>query len=72
MLEKIVRERYFFFSYTYNLSKSIQSNIKELVNDAQVEEVKNDEGVFWNKFDTNYVFNKNRLTFKNIDDPLLA
>ncbi len=66
MLERLVSEKAYYFSYEYNLSKSCQEILKEA--SGEVEEVKGEtEEGFWAKYNTNYIMNRSQLSLTKMD-----
>jgi len=62
-LEGLINEKCHYFSYNYNLSKTLQNNIKEVADEGETKESKGLQkkgtaGEFWDQYDETLVFNK--------------
>jgi phosphatidylinositol 4-phosphatase len=60
MIEGLVNEKSFYFSYNYNLTHTLQNNVKKVVKEEESKGLQKKGGSeeFWSQFDTNLVFNR--------------
>ena len=69
-IETLVNERSFYYSYNYNLTRSLQMNVNSVFNKDKAKEEEKDRGLqkkgnsdeFWIQYDTQFVFNRKLCT----------
>lgn len=62
LIEGLVNEKCFYFSYNYNLTHTLQKNVNTILKTDQEEskglEKKGSADDYWQQFDTKLVFNR--------------
>jgi hypothetical protein len=62
LIESLVKDKSFYFSYNYNLTNSLQTNVNNLIKTDEEEskglQKKGGSDVFWGNYDTDLVFNR--------------
>ena len=67
-IEKLISDRSFYYSYNYNLTRSLQTNVNKVLNKDQAKEEdkglqkKGNSDEFWIQYDTQFVFNRKLCT----------